>query len=228
MPTDFADFGLTAPAPLSIASLVVNLLIGALISVVLAWHFQRFGRTMSNRGALAQVFPLIILTTILVISVVKASLALSLGLVGALSIVRFRTPIKEPEELSYLFMAIGVGLGLGADHRVATVAAAVVILGLLAGRHLVIRPKREHNLYLNIEVPGGSTNGTFAEVTDLVRQNTRTADARRLDISNGLLQATFLVDCKDDQQLFAMIDKLKTKIPEASITFVDQRNSLAE
>ena len=77
-------------------------------------------------------------------------------------------------------------------------------------------------------MPGGSTNGTFAEVTDLVRQNTRTADARRLDINNGLLQATFLVDCKDDQQLFAVIDKLKTKIPEASITFVDQRNSLAE
>ena len=225
MPT---DFGLTSPAPLSIASLVINLLIGAVISVVLAWHFQRYGRTMSNRGSLAQVFPLIILTTILVISVVKASLALSLGLVGALSIVRFRTPIKEPEELSYLFMAIGVGLGLGADHRVATVAAAVVILGLLAGRHLAIRPKREHNLYLNVEVPGGSTNGTFAEVTDIVTQNTRTADARRLDINNGLLQATFLVDCKDDKQLYAVIDKLKTEIPQASITFVDQRNSLAE
>ena len=134
-------FGLTPPAPLSITSLVINLLIGALISVVLAWHFQRYGRTMSNRRALAQVFPLIVLTTILVISVVKASLALSLGLVGALSIVRFRTPIKEPEELAYLFMAIGVGLGLGADHRVATVAAAVVILGLLAGRNLAIRPK---------------------------------------------------------------------------------------
>ncbi len=41
-------------------------------------------------------------------------LMLGLGLVGALSIIRFRTPIKEPEELAYLFLAIAVGIGLGA------------------------------------------------------------------------------------------------------------------
>lgn len=50
----------------------------------------------------------------LVIFVVKSSLALSLGLVGALSIVRFRTPIKGPEELVYLFLSIAIGLGFGA------------------------------------------------------------------------------------------------------------------
>ena len=222
-----AGFNLTPPGPLSITSLVINLLIGAVIGVVLAWHFRRFGHTMSNRSALAQVFPLIILTTILVISVVKASLALSLGLVGALSIVRFRTPIKEPEELAYLFMAIGVGLSLGADHRIATVAASVVILGLLAGRHWAMRPKRDHNLYLNVEVQGGTANGTLDKLTDLLNQNTRVADARRLDVKDGLLQATFFIDCEDDQQLFTVMNKLKESLPEASITFVDQGHSLA-
>ena len=92
-------FDLTAPGPLSVTALLINLAIGAIISGALSWHFQRFGQTMSNRRSLAQVFPIIVLTTILVISIVKSSLALSLGLVGALSIVRFRTPIKEPEEL---------------------------------------------------------------------------------------------------------------------------------
>ena len=47
----------------------------------------------------------------------KIFLALSLGLVGALSIVRFRTPIKEPEELAYIFLAIAIGLALGADQK---------------------------------------------------------------------------------------------------------------
>ena len=54
------------------------------------------------------------------ITIVKSSLALSLGLVGALSIVRFRTAIKEPEELSYAFLSIAIGLGLGADQRLTT------------------------------------------------------------------------------------------------------------
>ena len=50
-----------------------------------------------------------------VITIVKSSLALSLGLVGALSIVRFRTPIKETEELIMLFINLAIGLGLGAS-----------------------------------------------------------------------------------------------------------------
>jgi hypothetical protein len=61
---------------------------------------------------------MITMTTMLIITIVKASLALSLGLVGALSIVRFRAAIKEPEELAYLFLAIAIGLDFGAGQRV--------------------------------------------------------------------------------------------------------------
>ena len=60
--------------------------------------------------------------------VVKSSLTLSLGLVGALSIVRFRTPIKEPEELVYLFLAIALGLGYGAHQTMITTLTFLVIL----------------------------------------------------------------------------------------------------
>ena len=56
------------------------------------------------------------ITTTIVITIVKSSLALSLGLVGALSIVRFRAAIKEPEELVYLFLIISTGLGCGAGQ----------------------------------------------------------------------------------------------------------------
>ncbi|MEL0309828.1 MAG: DUF4956 domain-containing protein, partial [Gammaproteobacteria bacterium] len=55
-------------------------------------------------------------TTCTVIIIVKYSLALSLGLVGALSIVRFRAAIKEPEELVYLFLVIALGLSFGANQ----------------------------------------------------------------------------------------------------------------
>ena len=120
-----------AGAPLSVGMLVINLAVGVVLALALRWHFERFGSTLSNRSEFAQVFPLIVLTTVLIISVVKSSLALSLGLVGALSIVRFRTPIKEPEELAYLFMAIAMGLGLGADQLVPTVVASVIILAVI-------------------------------------------------------------------------------------------------
>ena len=127
------DFNLTSPEPLSIASFGLNLLIGTAIGFVLSWHYRHFARSMSNRGTFAQVFPLIILTTILLISIIKSSLVLSLGLVGALSIVRFRTPIKEPEDLAYLFMAVAVGVGLGADYRIITSIGSAAILLVLTG-----------------------------------------------------------------------------------------------
>ena len=108
---------LIALDPLSLTTLIVDLLLGALLSSVVAWYYARFGESFTNRVKLARLLPILCLTTLLVISVVKASLALSLGLVGALSIVRFRTAIKEPEELLYLFIAIAIGIGLGAGQR---------------------------------------------------------------------------------------------------------------
>ena len=125
-------FDLPEPTPLSIVALAINLFLGLLLVLVLRWHFRRYGSTISNRAEFSRVFPFILLTTTLIISIVKSSLALSLGLVGALSIVRFRTPIKEPEELAYLFMAIAMGLGLGADQRIPTFVAGLIILGVMA------------------------------------------------------------------------------------------------
>ena len=60
--------------------------------------------------------------------IVKSSLAFSLGLVGALSIVRFRAAIKEPEELVYLFLVIATGLGLGANQTKITILGVLTTL----------------------------------------------------------------------------------------------------
>jgi hypothetical protein len=218
------EFNLTSPEPLSITSFGLNLLIGTVIGLVLSWHYRRFGRSMSGRAAFSQVFPILILTTILLITIIKSSLALSLGLVGALSIVRFRTPIKEPEELAYLFMAIGVGVGLGADYRIITSIGSAAILLVLGTRSWFNRKTRSQNLFLNLEVPGGSHNGTLEKVREVLQHQVQKADVRRLDVSNGTLNATFSIDCRNDRQLVTAMNKLKSDFPEASITFIDNNS----
>ena len=80
--------------------------------------------------------PLAIITT-LVITVIKFSLALSLGLVGALSIVRFRAAIKEPEELVYLFFIISIGLANGANQFLLSIIATLIILLFLFIRKFI-------------------------------------------------------------------------------------------
>ena len=83
---------------------VRNIVFGALLAMLLEQVYTRYGHSLSNRSAFARHFYLLTMTTTLIITVVQSSLALSLGLIGALSIVRFRAAIKEPEELVYIFL----------------------------------------------------------------------------------------------------------------------------
>lgn len=211
-------------APLSITALLIALVIGLVLSLILRWHFQRFGSTLSNRAEFAQVFPFIALTTILIITVVKSSLALSLGLVGALSIVRFRTPIKEPEELAYLFMTIAIGLGLGADQIVPTVVATIVILGSIAALRWSRTGEESKNLYLSIDcpVPDGEAS-PIPQIEAVFKQYVATGDLRRVDKRGGTLEATYWVDMTDSTKLSEMISALESAFPGIGITFIDQQ-----
>ena len=209
---------------LTLSALVFNLLLGVVLSVVVAWYYARFGESLSNRIKFARLLPVLCLITVLVISVVKASLALSLGLVGALSIVRFRTAIKDPEELIYLFMAIAIGLGLGADQRIATIVAVCVMMGLLIGTRLVASRSEKRNLYLNIQVPEQETGGSFQTVNDILVAHSELVDMRRLDRTDHSLQLTYFLECPDQQSLAALMDDLQAKIPGCSFSFVDQKN----
>lgn len=98
-----------------------------ILSFSLKFVYLEKSISLSNKSHIANVLPMLSLITFLVILIVKSSLALSLGLVGALSIVRFRTPIKEPEELIYLFLAIAIGLGYGAGQIIATSVVSITI-----------------------------------------------------------------------------------------------------
>src|SRR5689334_19800722 len=84
-------YALNPGAQVPLLLLLTNVGIGLLLAIVLRWHFRRYSSTLANRDQFSNVFPFILLTTLLIITIVKSSLALSLGLVGALSIVRFRT-----------------------------------------------------------------------------------------------------------------------------------------
>jgi hypothetical protein len=211
-------------APLSLSALLIGLGTGLVLALILRWHFQRFGSTLSNRAEFAQVFPFIVMTTILIITVVKSSLALSLGLVGALSIVRFRTPIKEPEELAYLFMAIAIGLGLGADQVIPTVMAVTVILGSVGALRWKKSGEDSKNLYLSIHcpVPDGERSPIPA-LEAVVNRFAATGDLRRIDKRDGNLEATYWVDVKDSGSLAEMVEALESAFPGIGITLIDQQ-----
>jgi uncharacterized membrane protein YhiD involved in acid resistance len=220
------DLNVLAPIPL--VTLALNLFIGLILSLIIAWYYEHFGKSLSNRAKLAQLLPALTLTTALVISIVKSSLALSLGLVGALSIVRFRTAIKEPEELIFLFIAITIGLGVGADQRWATLVGVVAILGYMALRTLMSSASPANNLYLNVLVKeDDGQESLFNRVNAQLLEHVDVLDFRRLDSRDGMLQLTYFVHCYDPQTLNDLIDDLKRHLPVHEVSFIQQDQALS-
>ena len=215
---------LLTQTPLSLTSLVINLAVGVFLSVLLRLHFKYFGSTLSNREEFSQVCPFILLTTILIITVVKSSLALSLGLVGALSIVRFRTPIKEPEELAYLFIAIAMGLGLGADQRIPTLVAGPVILIIMAVFKWTKKESKNKNLYLSLdwrETPE-KTGDFLTQFNQVIGKHVLISDLRRMDVREGGLEATYFIDVENPGDLSNLVEDLQKTFSGIGVTFIDQ------
>lgn len=223
MPDEFI-FG-AADAPLSIPLLLLNLAVGVVLALVLRAHFRKFGSTLSNREEFAQVFPFVLLTTILIITVVKSSLALSLGLVGALSIVRFRTPIKEPEELAYLFIAIAMGLGLGANQTLPTVIAGIAILGVMAALGRYRGGVAGKNIYLSVDLQGPAaqdSEGSLSRISAIILEHVVNNDLRRYDVRPNSVEAVYFVDIASADDLSALADALRSAFPTIGVTFLDQ------
>jgi hypothetical protein len=224
---DLLQLDLTTPAHLSIESLLINLILGTALAFVVRWLYLRYSHTLSNKESLANIFPLLTLITILIISVVKSSLALSLGLVGALSIVRFRSAIKEPEELIYLFLALAVGLSLGADQRWPTIVAVLFIAVMLTVRDRFITKRSSHNFMITFE--GEDKDFILkgeSKFLDLINQHTKVADLRRIDVEGDVLQSRVLIKAKDSKSLLNLVVLLKKEFPASLISFVDMDNLL--
>jgi hypothetical protein len=218
----FEQFLTTQSLTIPLWSFVINLILAAVLAYILRLTYVRYGFALSNRGAFARNFVLIATTTVLIISVVKSSLALSLGLVGALSIVRFRTAIKEPEELSYLFLAIAIGLGLGANQTAITVLAFVVIVAVIWIRHRSERERENQNLYLTVS-SHNPKKAELSEVVEVLNTHCTAVSLRRFDDSGELLEALFQVEFVGYSELESTKTELQQLGDAVKVTFLDNR-----
>lgn len=194
----------------SIVDFLINIFMTILLSYIIGLVYSKYGNSLSNRKKLMQTFVLISVTVMLVISIVKSSLALSLGLVGALSIVRFRTAIKEPEELVYFFVAIALGLGMGANQRVITLTGAIVIIFYIVLQNFnAVKRSVQQNLIVTIS--NTSEEGLDENrIVDLLRNHCTKIDLRRLDDANNSTELSLNVEFNDFDSIIKAKKDLKS------------------
>ena len=208
--------------PLELSTFIVNLLLSVVLSYILSRVYVHWGSSLSNRRRFAANFILITVTTTFIILVVRSSVALSLGLVGALSIVRFRAAIKEPEELAYLFFAISIGIGLGDNQRIITVLAMVVAI-LILGLMRLFRG-RQADFNLHVTVASHAPNKVELEtIMDALSPHCAQVKLMRFDDSGTAIESSFLVEFRNMDRLKAAKSALRELSDSLEIAFLDNK-----
>lgn len=204
------------------STLLLKAVAGGLIGLIIRWLYKKFGSAISNREAFSSLFPLLIVATVIVIHVVKSSLALSLGLVGALSIVRFRAAIKEPEELVYLFFCIAIGLALGADLPLVSAVALVGFTIFVLLRHRYTRSHQYSSLLLTVtgEAPYFFDNGRGG-VQSVIEELSGGKKIQRIDLEDNQVQMRLIVSPEEAKDIVRLVQQLRQRLPGCQVSFVD-------
>jgi len=221
----FEQFLTTQSTQIVISTFLVNLTLAAVLSFILAKIYVRSGTSLSNREMFSKNFMIITLTTMFIITVVKSSLALSLGLVGALSIVRFRAAIKEPEELAYLFLAISIGLGLGAGQTVITLIAFTSIITFISifGKFKKVYEHKYMFLTITATEP---KELQINEVSSRINKHCTFVDLKRFDDFKDAFEALFQVELESLDKLQNIKNDLRELNKTIGLSFLDNKRNV--
>lgn len=218
----FQKFLITQEQQVSITDFIINAGVIIILSIILEYTYIKAAKTISNRRQFAGTFLIIAFTTMLIISIVKTSLALSLGLVGALSIVRFRAAIKEPEELAYIFFAIALGLGLGANQTVVILVAFTIAMLIIWARYFITGKSTRQNLYLNFTA--STKDIELNELTAIIKKEFGKFHLKRFDQNNSTIEASFMVDSPKPEKLDSFTKDVSKISNDIRVSFVESKS----
>lgn len=113
------------------AKVLIALILGTVTGLIIAFVYKKCYRGVLYSPNMAMTLAMLTIITTPVVMCIKNDLALSMGMVGALSIVRFRTAVKDPMDTAYMFWALTMGILLGAELYVVSIVVALGISVIL-------------------------------------------------------------------------------------------------
>ena len=138
-------------SPASFPVILLSMVLALLAGIFIAWIYRRNYRGVMYSNNFALTLIMMTLITCPVVMCIRESIQLSMGMVGALSIVRFRTAVKDPLDTAYMFWALTMGILLGAGQFFLT-ACAVVGIGLMLTLIVHIQSKGVNSYLLVIRM----------------------------------------------------------------------------
>ena len=174
---------------ISLTDLLVTLLVAFLVGLWVVYVYRLTHRGLTyDRGflvSLVMIGPIVSVVMLLI----GSNLALSLGMVGALSIIRFRNVIKDSRDMVYLFWAIAVGLGCGTYNWTVAIIASAFIGAVLFLLYYFEFGKTRH--YDCIFVLNGSGEYPDPGLLNLINQYAQDSNMRSLEVKDDGWEMVF-------------------------------------
>ena len=214
------NFFINQNIQIDLQGFILSLLCAAILSFLVQLFYIRYSSTLSNRKEFAKTFVVLGVTTCIVIMIVKSSLALSLGLVGALSIVRFRAAIKEPEELVYLFLIIAIGLGCGANQLLIITTGiffSLIIIMLYSGYLKSSKKNLDEKINAGIIIGGNISDVQINNLIIEIKQVSK--ELKFISMSRSNENTTINVDLKPKkfENLTLLTGKIKKRFSNSKV-----------
>lgn len=195
---------LTFSAGLSYQRMIIALLVSTAISIYIFFIYRVITKSAFYSKSYNLTMAVMAVITTAIVVAMQSSLVVSLGMVGALSIVRFRTAIKDPMDLLFLFWSIGIGIITGTELYLLGVILSIVVTLLLLTLDFIPVKNAPFLLVLN------STNKNIEEdVTKIVEKYSKTHEIKSRNINKrGLDMILELRTSEPSKLVEEMTDKL--------------------
>ena len=186
---------------LSLNEMLLTLAISAVIGVLIFLVYKKCYRGVMYSSSFGISLVALTMITALVILAVSSNVILSLGMVGALSIVRFRAAIKDPMDLVYLFWAIASGIVLAAGLALFAILASVIVAVVLLVFSNVTVQDNPYMLILSL-----ADADAEEEAVALLKKNVRRLRVKSKTVTPGLTELNYEVRLRKDDTSF--VDEL--------------------
>lgn len=180
---DYLTFDL-AGALATLTPIILALLVSFFLGLLIYYVYKRSFRGVVYNESFALTLSVMTILTTMITLAISSNIALSLGMVGALSIVRYRTAIKDPMDILFLFWAVGTGITVGAKlHYLALVGSIIVILLFLTLNRKVIS---NDVFILIIHYSGEDVSDELRRIMRTIRYQIKSKTVRKSDVELAL------------------------------------------
>lgn len=186
-----------------ILSLFVSLTLAFLLGLGIAFLYRFTHRGLNYEPSFLATLVLLGPIVSLVMMFIRGDLVLSLGLVGSLSIIRFRTPIKDTRDMVYLFWVIAVGLGSGTDNWTLVLISTIFLAIVISILYMVEYGRPRHADF--VMVVSGSSSQRPKNMEEVIRRHTVSARVRSHETRGDSWETVFELRLSRTQETSADI-----------------------